>query len=711
MALPGRVFSQREISRITGIPQQRISEIEQRAIAKLRAKLAPDRRNLVHIQASTPVLGVVFGNPADLGIQAAAADALPTSICWMPAGKHQLTAHTLNAGPFSGQIICDEQACRAVNASFASIQAAGQRVWLDFDHNDGAASAWVTGFTWDASKGIMANLKWTPAGESAVRDGSFFSFSPAFAADQQTGRVVGLLKGHAAGGLVNAPAFGAAMPALIAARLGNPINQPSKGGDPTENQTTMKEKYLKILAALKVTAPTDATDEQLVDLIAKHSTPATDISPEIVALKASLKTMQDAEVARVAVQAKADKDAKDAAAAVETQLAEIKAAQVALRALNAPGRVEVIASVEDVVKGYAKINIKNEGAMQRGIFFRDNINPVIAKIGGISFGQQLGRSLAVIAKIAEVQAANSLGTLVGNLVQQRALALLKLKFPLLSLLSTDFSDASIKKGQTVFTRLKTAIAASHYTGTFTAADSTDTDVPVVIDTHTYAQVAFNANELASTNRDLFGEQAEVLNYAVGKDIMDALYALLTIANFPTTALILGGTGAGTATGDGTGYARKSAQFQAKQLNVNLIPDDGRFNLLNCDAFAALAADPSVVSLAVFQKPEIITGYELPRIAGMQPVEVVNLPTTGNMVSFAGAARALAIATRVPNDYTTALSGSSYGNVSTVTDPDTGMTVMNTQYVNHDTGTSNSRVSVMRGVAVGDPVAAIITKHS
>jgi hypothetical protein len=96
---------------------------------------------------------------------------------------------------------------------------------------------------------------------------------------------------------------------------------------------------------------------------------------------------------------------------------------------------------------------------------------------------------------------------------------------------------------------------------------------------------------------------------------------------------------------------------------------------------------------------------------MQPIQVVNLPTTGSMVGFAMHPRALALATRVPNDYTAALPGSNYGNVSQVTDPDTGITVMVTQYVDHNAGTSNYRVAVMYGVAVGDPVAGLIVAHS
>lgn len=715
----GVSHSQEETARILGISQQSVAETEQRALAKLRARLASDptcnRDHHVAVQArKAAVDALMIGNPVVIEITASASDPLPHEITWMPAGKHSLTAHTLNGPAFSGTVICDEQAARRVTASFETMIAAGQRVWLDLDHDDGAAAGWVSGFSWDASRGIIAAVSWTPRGENALRGKEFFSFSPAFLADERTGRVAGLISGHAAGGLVNAPAFGAAMPALVAARIGGTNqNQPAPGGKPETK--TMKELLLQILAALKVTPAVDATEDQLVALVAKNM-PA-DQSVEIKALQAKFDDASKAaelaktEAAAVAVQAKKDADAK--LAEISKKQVELDAVQAAIiSGANTRREVEITASsIANTIKGYALMSIKNDGAMERGVFFRDKIAPVIAKVGGIHFGRELSRAVAAFSSDKEVLAANSLGTLVGNLISQQSLALLRYEFPELTLFTTDFSDAAAKLNQAVYTRLKSAIAASAYSGTFTAADTTDSDVSVTIDTHAYAQVKFNANELGGTNRDLFGEQGEVLSYAIGKDLVDALYAKMVIASFPTTALILGTTGGGTGSTDGTGYNRSSAIAAAKKLQSLLQPKQGRFNLLNSDAFGGLMSDAAVVSLATYQKPEIITGYDLPPVAGLKTVEAVNLPSTANKVAFAGSPRALIIATRIPNDYTTALSGSSYGNVSTIKDPNTGMTVMQTAFVDHATGTANLRLSVMRGVAVGDPSGAVITVHA
>lgn len=153
-------------------------------------------------------------------IQAAISDPAPSEICWMPAGRHEINAHTLDGDGFHGSVLCDVDACGVIQESFQELKAAGFRCWIDCDHDDGAAAGWITGFRWHPSKGIMASIEWTPLGIQAIRDKTFYSFSPSFDADKFTGKINGLIPGHAAGGLVNAPAF-RSMPSLVAARMGD----------------------------------------------------------------------------------------------------------------------------------------------------------------------------------------------------------------------------------------------------------------------------------------------------------------------------------------------------------------------------------------------------------------------------------------------------------------------------------------------------------
>ena len=678
--------------------------------------------NIIHILASRPEFALGIGDPVILSIQAAAADPLPDSFVWMPAGKHAITAGTMDGDGFQGEITCDEQSYRSVAASFQKIIAGGQRVWLDLNHDDAAAAAWIKSFSWDPAKGIIAHVEWTSRGESALRGKEYYSFSPAFAADGKTGRVVGLMRGHAAGGLVNAPAFGSAMPSLIAARLGSvQVNKTAPGGKPENTDTMNKEILIKLLAALKVTAPADASEDVLIALVAKNLPDTAGLSSEIAALKASLDAATAQNLAQV--QAKQATDAK--IAALEQKQTELLATLAGVQA-----RVEVTqADPVDVLAAYAakdpaqipasdKFAIQRaELALERGVIFARDIAPRIRKDGKDKFSQRGGlmdvvslaekRSADIIRIAAKnvngpirILAANSLGTLSGSLIAQQSLSLLKAELPALSSFTTDFSNAAAKLNQTIITRTRAIPTVSSYvpaTG-YAAVAATDTDVPVTINQHRYVQFDYNANELASTGRDLFGEQAEGAVYALGKDVVDALMALFTTANYAL--------GAQKTVVTSANWNRVAFLNARAALVLRHVYPRGGFALQNATYFAALSQDPSIVSLAVFQKPEVITEGQLPAISGITPIEYADFPANGiNLAAVVGTREAAVVATRLPYDYVDAQVGSNYGAVSQITDPNTGLSVMLTQYVNHDAGVSRYRVALMSGTAVGDTTRA------
>lgn len=135
---------------------------------------------------------------------------LPDEIVWMPAGCHLIQAGELDGGSINEMVNVDQEVFARVQASFDEMATRGERPWIDFDHSDrpDQAAAYVTGFRWDPERGIMAKVEWTPDGEDAVRSLKFTRFSPAFGFSRLRKSVMGLLDGgHAAGGLVNEPAF------------------------------------------------------------------------------------------------------------------------------------------------------------------------------------------------------------------------------------------------------------------------------------------------------------------------------------------------------------------------------------------------------------------------------------------------------------------------------------------------------------------------
>jgi hypothetical protein len=96
---------------------------------------------------------------------------------------------------------------------------------------------------------------------------------------------------------------------------------------------------------------------------------------------------------------------------------------------------------------------------------------------------------------------------------------------------------------------------------------------------------------------------------------------------------------------------------------------------------------------------------LPKIAGFTPMAYVDLPTTNFLTAIIGVKECVLVAARLPYDYVDAQIGANYGAVSQITDPNTGLSVMLTQYVNHDLGNSNYRLALMSGSAVGDGARA------
>ncbi len=636
------------------------------------------------------------------------ADPLPEEIVWMPAGTTEITAYGPGEKPWTGKVTADAEGAAAVEKMRVQAEAAGRRVYLDENHEDAAATAWVKSFRWDPARGIIAAVEWTARGRDLLRGRVYYSFSPAFLINKKTGRVAGFPIGHAAGGLVNAPAFGPAMPALIAARYFDPA---SAGDTNTKTKNTMpREVMLKILAAVGVSAPADATDEELTKLVAKHADKITakkaatedaEDAEEVKAKLAELESLKAREAARVKADAKKAVDDAVARGALPPKDEKVQAKWRALIEAN-PDNAELLAgmpgnkALQRVTTPGMQIEAK-DGLVEslRAMAANSELTP-------LERGRIYGREVApLFAKDADfalgpILAANSLGTLSGELITQRSLSLLKRTYPALFAISTDFSSENAAFNQTVKTRLRTIPAVTPYhpvTG-YATSDATTTDVPIVIDAHNAVQITFNANELASTNRDLFGEQVEGAHAAIGGDLMDAILALLTAANFPSPA--------NTTTVTLANFARASMTGIGKKMTDRLVPRAGRFAMLNTAYYEKLGQDSSIVSLATYQQSRIITENELPRVAKFQPYEVEAFPTTGNLTGFAGAPDALAIATRVPNDYTKVMpDADGGGTVQTVVNPDTGISAMLVRFVNHRLGAAVWRLAYMRGAGIGN----------
>lgn len=656
-----------------------------------------------------------------LQLPAKSDEPLPKEFVWMPAGEHQISAHGADGKAWVGKVTCDEAGANAVQAQLAKVFASGRRVYLDENHEDAAATAWVTAFSWDPARGIIVHVEWTSLGEQLLRGRVYHSFSPTFLISKKTGRVSGFPAGHAAGGLVNAPAFGAAMPALIAARLAGAESHVSPASDgSSDNQkihTMPKELLLQILAALAVQVPADATEEQVTALFAQHKDQVIEAAKTNATLKAKLteyetinaKAKADADElvqlrARDAQRRKDDaKKAVDAAVArgalppkdeaIQAKwlgLIEADPSHAAL--LDAmPGNPALQRVTQPGITVQAKDNLvpilqgleKEKDHIARGTIVAREISPLFAK--DAAFGRELGLVLA----------AHSLGTLSSELVLQRSLSLLRLEYPFLFKVTTDYSGESAAFNQTIVTRLKGTLTANAYNAStgYGSNEVSLTDVEVKIDKHFGVPVTFNVEDLASTNRDLFAEQAESMHSALADKIVDSLFALITAEKFANSTQVALAN-----------FKRATMNTIARKFFQRKIPSSGRIVLLSPTFYEQIQNDSVLVNLATQQRADLIANYQVPPIAGFEPHQAVSLPTTGDLAGFALTARALALATRLPSDYTQALPGvPSNGLVRPVYNAETGITVQLVQFVDHTLAHATSRVALMWGVAVGDAV--------
>jgi hypothetical protein len=303
-----------------------------------------------------------------------------------------------------------------------------------------------------------------------------------------------------------------------------------------------------------------------------------------------------------------------------------------------------------------------------------------------------------------ILASNTLGTVAGELIAQQALELLALQQPLLSAVTQDFSDQPCNFNAEINTRIVGIPGTTAYSTStgYATENTTTTDVPVTIDTHKSCQVSFNVEELGGTNRRLFDEHAPAMAYAIGKDFIDAALALITTSNYtetPTTEVLLN-------------FDRSSVIAMAGALSDRGVPLNNRTLLLTGSYYDKLFSDQSLVTLAGFQRQDLITGTKLLPVADFNVMRSPTLPTTGNLTGFGFSKSALVVAGRVPNDYRAALPGVTGGGVSQViTNPESGLSVMLTQFINDQLGSAYVRMAYMFGVAKGQVKCGQILRSS
>jgi hypothetical protein len=219
---------------------------------------------------------------------------LPEEIQWMPPGVHEVTAVSGDGKPWKSRVTVNESLANLVRRQFKAYMAkaeAGEedKPFLDFNHEDGAASAQVVDAFWGGNDpktgGIRLKVDWTEPGKQALLGRAFRRFSPEFYTDKQNNiAAIGINMG----GLVNKAAF----------KKMDPIWS-REGGDPSEqtnqnkNMKPVEEQLAETNAALNRVTEHLTRIEARLPAQAGQTQAAAAASPELTALQSEVKGLKD----------------------------------------------------------------------------------------------------------------------------------------------------------------------------------------------------------------------------------------------------------------------------------------------------------------------------------------------------------------------------------------------------------------------------------
>ena len=397
---------------------------------------------------------------------------------------------------------------------------------------------------------------------------------------------------------------------------------------------------------------------------------------------------------------------------------------------------------------------KGRLAMEAAAIYKAELEPNMVKWEHCTL-KELGRlagldvkSITARASGLAIQAADysdpgsnstALGVLSGTLVLMRTLPFFAYKYPELMNLYTDFSDTPGLLNQTETTRIVVQPAVQKYDtsldtagrpkGWSTVSKAQTTDVSITLTDYIAVPIVFGNNLLASTVRKIFDEQSVLAVKAIAGYFVALLTDVFTAANYNSYA-VAGANGIPTGGTTYPTYVQALPQFSMTDLDTidaiftnGKVPEEDRGIMLTPTYYSKLRGDPRLeffyAASSKGTKPDETSDFlseaRLPKLSGFAPYKApylpagtpVAAPTTNNITGFAFQKAAAVVKSRLPQDFTQALGVMIPGSVTTVTDPDTKISLMLVQYVNLTQGYAEWRPEVMLGVAKGDARAGLV----
>jgi hypothetical protein len=287
---------------------------------------------------------------------------------------------------------------------------------------------------------------------------------------------------------------------------------------------------------------------------------------------------------------------------------------------------------------------------------------------------------------------NTLGTLNGTLIAQRALRTLLAAFPMIGKVARNFdSEGKVKFGQQLIAHLPTAAApAADYNvdNGYVATGRTQVNIPVTLNNHVHHTYEVNDQERSSTAVNLIERFAVTAAYSIGLRFYADFFALIKKANF--------GNGGQNTVIVSQGFSRDNLVDMGVALNIrNVLPIE-RFAVLNPYYAGALFKDRAVISRDYVDGRPAVTA-QLGIVHNFDCSEYSALPDNAEgLGGIAGSPEAFGIVTALPEPPDV----KEGGQMTVVTEPESGLSLLMRQWYDWNAGKEKRTYTLMYGVAVG-----------
>jgi hypothetical protein len=255
-----------------------------------------------------------------------------------------------------------------------------------------------------------------------------------------------------------------------------------------------------------------------------------------------------------------------------------------------------------------------------------------------------------------------------------------------SAFTTDFSSEIADQGESITTRIATAVSAGDASSGYSATDVTSSAKTVTLNQHKHFTMAFTDLEIAKGGMNMLERTfVRPATHAVINSMVDALMALVVNSEFGNVVTVTS-----------SNFGADDVATLAGDLTTLNVPKDERALIIKPAYYASLAQDNAIQASYASTLDDSIRNHSVPRVHGFNVYEYSDIPTNSeNLEGFACGPEALLIAARQP-----AIPQNWSGAVESVTDPDSGLTIQLRSWYEGKDGKQMITATTIFGVLVG-----------